>query len=135
MEQQQRNGQTGYSNPNYQNNRTQTSNYNDYRASQQEYINNMNAAYQQQVNDAINKAYHDAYIQDLRNRGYKIKYHRSWKDYLAAFITFLIVVLILIILWQIPSFRNYFINLYNTNTVVRILADFVINIFNSFSGK
>ena len=37
--------------------------------------------YQEQMEQARQKAYHDAYIQDLKNRGYRIKYKKSLKDY------------------------------------------------------
>ena len=35
--------------------------------------------FNRQINDAINKAYHDAYIQDLKNRGYTIEYKKVLK--------------------------------------------------------
>ena len=35
--------------------------------------------YNRQVNEAINKAYHDAYIQDLKSRGYKIRYKKMFR--------------------------------------------------------
>ena len=37
-----------------------------------------NLEYEQQVNQAKQQAYHDAYIQDLKNRGYKIRYKKSF---------------------------------------------------------
>ena len=83
--------------------------------------------YTEEMNNAIKKAYYDAYIQDLKNRGYRIKYKKSFKDYLkttlAIFITASILILIGFILWQIPFTRNYFINLYNSNRLI-------INVFN-----
>lgn len=35
-----------------------------------------NLKYQEELQRAREKAYHDAYIQDLKNRGYKIKYKK-----------------------------------------------------------
>lgn len=67
-----------------------------------------NLEYQQQIEQARQKAYHDAYIQDLKNRGYKIRYKKSFKDYVRSFISLLITVLILFLLWQIPFVKDLF---------------------------
>ena len=72
---------------------------------------------------AIEKAYHDAYIQDLKNRGYKIKYKKTFKQHLRNFITILIVILILLAIFQIPFVKNYFVNLYNENELIKWIVD------------
>jgi hypothetical protein len=74
---------------------------------------------QQDYQDAINKAYHDAYIQDLKNRGYKIRYKKTFKDYIRIFITFLVIIAIAFIAWQIPFIRNWFLNLYYDNEIIQ----------------
>ena len=68
---------------------------------------------------AIEKAYYDAYIQDLKNRGYKIKYKKTFKQHLRNFITILVVILILLAIFQIPFVKNYFVNLYNENEIIK----------------
>lgn len=83
----------------------------------------------EKINNAVNKAYYDAYIQDLKNRGYKIKYQKTFKDFLALIITILIIIFIAFILWHIPFTKNYLINFYNNNTIIKILVDFILNIF------
>lgn len=85
--------------------------------------------YEQKMQDAVNKAYHDAYIQDLKNRGYKIRYKKTFRDYLNSFIAILITLLIIIIVWQIPFVQNYFIGLYNENEIIKFLVDIVLSIF------
>lgn len=89
--------------------------------------------YAEEMNNAIKKAYYDAYIQDLKNRGYKIKYKKSFKDYLktalAIIITVSILILIGFILWQIPFTRNYFIELYNSNDGVRLFVNIFKRLF------
>ena len=110
-------------------------NYNPQNNVDQEYINRVNEEYQRQMNDAINKAYHDAYVQDLKNRGYRIRYKKTWKDYVSILITLVIIVVALAILWQIPAVRNYFVDLYNTNSIFRFIVDFFIRLFNTFSKK
>jgi len=95
--------------------------------------NKISEEYKKQLNNEIRKAsekaYYDAYINDLKNRGYKIKYKKTFRDYLNDFIAFIILVVIIIVIWQIPLVHNYFINLYNENSIIRILVDPILNIF------
>ena len=86
--------------------------------------------YQEQIEQARQKAYHDAYIQDLKNHGYRIKYKKSFKDYLKGIISIIIVIIILILLWHIPFIQNFFLNLYETNKSIHYAIDFFINLFN-----
>lgn len=89
-----------------------------------------NLKYQEELQRARKKAYHDAYIQDLKNRGYKIKYKKTFKDYLKGFITIFIVIIVLIALWHIPFIHNFFMNLYNENELLHYIVDLFLNIFN-----
>ena len=66
--------------------------------------------YKEEIKKARQKAYHDAYIQDLKNRGYKIKYKKTPKDYLTNLISLVFTVLILFVLWQIPFIKNIFMD-------------------------
>ena len=79
-----------------------------YNKVAQEYKNE----YAKKMNDAINKAYYDAYIQDLKNRGYHIIYKKSFKDYVRIFISFILTILVLFLIYQIPSVKKYFFDLY-----------------------
>ena len=69
--------------------------------------------FNRQINDAINKAYHDAYIQDLKNRGYTIEYKKSFKDHIKNFAILIITIFILYLILKLPFVKNYFINLRN----------------------
>ncbi len=89
-----------------------------------------NLQYEQQVNEARQQAYYDAYVQDLKNRGYKIRYKKSFSDYMKTFIAIALVLFILFLLWQIPFIKNYFIELYNTNPVFNVIGKILINLFN-----
>ena len=110
-------------------NNTHNSGYNSPQASHTiRYKRNLE--YERQIKQAIQQAYHDAYIQDLKNRGYKIKYKKSFSDYIKSLISIIIVFLILFILWHIPFIHNYFINLYNNNVILQIIGDFFSSIFN-----
>ncbi len=86
--------------------------------------------YQEQMEQARQKAYHDAYIQDLKNRGYRIKYKKSIKDYLKGIISIIIVIIILILLWHVPFIQNFFMNLYENNESIHYAVDFFTNLFN-----
>lgn len=100
---------------------------NNFNNNQQDIINEN--LYNQKINNAINKAYYDAYIQDLKNRGYKINYKKTWKDFLALLITIFIFIIIGFILWHIPFTKNYLINLYNENPILQFFVNIFLNIF------
>ena len=85
--------------------------------------------YEQELNQARQKAYHDAYVQDLKNRGYKIRYKKSFSDYVKGFVSIIAVIIVLFLLWQIPLVHNYFIDLYNENSAFRYLCDIFLNLF------
>ena len=85
--------------------------------------------YQQQLQQAREKAYYDAYIQDLKNRGYKIRYRKSFKDYVKGMITILVVICALFLLWQIPFVHNYFLTLYEKNETIHSVVNLFTNIF------
>ena len=86
--------------------------------------------YQEQMEQARQKAYHDAYIQDLKNRGYRIRYKKSLKDYIKGIISIIIVIFVLILLWHIPFIQNFFINLYENNQAIHYVVDIFSNLFN-----
>ena len=99
------------------NNHSQQPNYNEEYRKQLEYEN--------EILQAKEKAYHDAYIQDLKNRGYKIRYKKTPKDYLKNLIAFILTLLILFLLLQIPFINNFFKSLFSENPIIRAF----LNIF------
>ena len=120
-------------NYNYYNNQYDNQNSNQdfeemQRAKELEY-QKQQLAYQQQLEQARQKAYHDAYIQDLKNRGYRIKYKKSIKDYIKGIISIIIVIVILIILWHIPFIHNFFIDLYEKNEIINNAVNSIISLF------
>ena len=86
--------------------------------------------YQEQMEQARQKAYHDAYIQDLKNRGYKIRYKKTLKDYIKGIISIIVVIIVLILLWHVPFIQNFFINLYKNNQAIHYVVDIFSNLFN-----
>ena len=118
--------QTEFSVEDYNNLINENLNYNDINKNNLNNNKNINNNYseniRQKYNEAINKAYYDAYIQDLKNRGYKIKYKKTFKEYLKSLISVFITVIIFILIFQIPLIKNYFLN----NELIKI----IINCFN-----
>lgn len=110
--------------------------FSDFAQFQQDYNNIMNEVYNNAYNQAYNNAYNQAYINNLKNMGYDIQFERSFKEKVKLVISVIIGILIVIfigfILWQIPPIKHYFITLYNTNTLFKILVDLLFNVFNSF---
>ena len=68
-------------------------------------------------------------IQDLKNRGYRIKYKKSLKDYIRGIITIIIVLIILFGVCQIPFVQSFFINMYEENEILNNIVNFFINLF------
>ena len=93
----------------------------------QQTYNNMQ--YQEQVNRAVNQAYQDAYVQDMKNRGYKIKYKHTFKQYRILIISIAVVILIFILIWQIPFVKKFFVGIYEENIVIKSIVDIFINTF------
>lgn len=86
-------------------------------------------AYQEQLQQVREQAYYDAYIQDLRNRGYKIRYKKSLKDYIRGFVSIVVVFLVLFLICQIPFVKNFFLKLYEENDLVRLIVSLFGNAF------
>ena len=92
--------------------------------------NNNNINYINQIEQARKQAYYDAYIQDLKNKGYKIRYKKTWKDYLKNIIAFFLTILVLFLLFQVPFIKNFLVSIYEENLIVKSLVSPIINFFN-----
>lgn len=75
----------------------------------------------------VNSYYQNNYIKNSRNNIYK--YKPILKNLISLFITFLVIVLSIFILWHIPFIRNYFIQLYEKNEVFHFFINIILNIF------
>ncbi len=85
--------------------------------------------YQKQLEYARKKAYHDAYIQDLKSRGYKIRYKKTFSDYVRSGISIMLTVFVWFLIWQIPFVQNFFFKLYSDNPFLKIIVDAFFSIF------
>lgn len=77
----------------------------------------------QQINNAINQAYEDAYIQDMQNRGYKIKYKPTIKQWIKLIIAIILTIIAIALIIQIPFVKEFFIKLYNENKIIKLIVD------------
>lgn len=68
--------------------------------------------FEEELEKARQQAYQDAYIQDLKNRGYKIKYKKGFIDYLKGFVAIIITIYIVFILYNIPFIKNFLIHIF-----------------------
>lgn len=96
---------------------------------QQQYQQRYQQQYQEQINRAVNQAYQDAYVQDMKNRGYKIKYKPTFKQYKNLIIAIICVIGIFILLFQIPPIKRFFVNIYEENIIIKSIVDIFINTF------
>ncbi len=66
---------------------------------------------------------------ELRNRGYKIKYKKTFKEHVKNIFIILILILILFLVFQIPFVKNYFITIYSENELIKWIVDFFADVF------
>jgi len=68
--------------------------------------------------------------------GYQIKYEKPLKEKIKTFFVTILAIIVFIIicfiLWQIPFIKNYFVDLYNSNSIFKILVDIVAHILQGF---
>ncbi|MBP3256165.1 MAG: J domain-containing protein [Clostridia bacterium] len=80
--------------------------------------NNTSYDFEQKINNAVNKAYYDAYVQDLKARGFRIRQKKTWKDHLKFLIALGVALAFLIIFFNLPFVKEYIHNLFANNNVL-----------------
>lgn len=78
--------------------------------------------------------YKEAYVTELRNRGYNVKYPWTWKRVKNLLIGIIATILVIVVAWQIPMVREPLIDLYNENVIIKTLVDVVGSILNAIFG-
>lgn len=106
-------------------------NYNNNQQVDQGTILNMSRVLEQQIRAAQRQAYHDAYVQDIKNRGYKIKYKHDLKYYLKLLLVIAITIFVLFLIYQIPVVKNFFGDLYRENILFKAIVDVFKNTFDA----
>lgn len=92
-------------------------------------INNMGRVLNEQINRARQQAYQDAYVEDMKNRGYRVKYKHDFKYYLKLVGVILATALIMFLIYQIPFVKRFFQNLYEENVIFQAIVDVIVNTF------
>ena len=106
-----------------QNNSSNTNQNEEYERKRRE------AEYYKNLNNTMQQAYHDAYVQDLKNRGYKIKYKKTWKERIRDLIALGITILIFALILQIPAVQQFFVSIYEENPFIKMIVDAISNVF------
>ena len=107
--------QNNAQNPNYHSAQNNTQN-SDYKIQAEQYQRDLE--YEKQMNQARQQAYHDAYIQDLKNRGYKIRYKKTFKEYLKNLLALCIAILFLLFILNLPFVKSFFYDLAENNDLL-----------------
>ncbi len=93
---------------------------------------NMDEKTKKKLQNKMQERYLEAYDAYLRERGYKLKYKWSFKRIMQTVAAVIITILILVILFFIPPIHELCINLYETNSAVKIIVDLISAIFRAF---
>ena len=107
--------QNNAQNPNYHSAQNNTQN-SDYKIQAEQYQRDLE--YEKQMNQARQQAYYDAYIQDLKNRGYKIRYKKTFKEYLKNLLALCIAILFLLFILNLPFVKSFFYDLAENNDLL-----------------
>lgn len=94
-------------------------------------IGNMGKVFEEQINAARRQAYQDAYIRDMRNRGYRIRYKHDYKYYIKLIMCIIIMILIFFLTYQIPFVKNFFQDLYRENIIFQSIVDIFKDTFST----
>ncbi len=112
---------------NYQNNNVQSNNTQN-TSSQNVNSRAYDVANSKGYQDAINKAYHDSYINTLKSLGYKIHYKKTFKQKVKDFITVVLSIIVFIILfviaWQFDAVKEIFAPITNILKRIKYLIRF-----------
>lgn len=87
-----------------------------------------------QMQANLEKEYEEAYYSYLRSLGYKIKERWTWKKTKQLFMTLAILAVMVIVLWFIPPTHNMLVNFYESNPIIKVLVDIIINIVKAILG-
>ena len=92
-------------------------------------ISKMSKLMYNNIKQARAQAYNDAYLQDMKNRGYKIEYKHDLKYYLKFAGCIIGIILIFIVIYQIPIIKKLFNRLYEENIVIQTFVNIIKQFF------
>lgn len=109
---------------------TQTYNNENIKYTKQQ-IENEYRKKQQELQKEYEMQYQQAYEDYLRSLGYKIKYKWTWKRIKELLKTLAIILIIAVIAWVFPPTHKIIINFYESNEIIKMFIDIIIEIFRS----
>ena len=77
-------------------------NYNYSNVTEEEF----NRLLHEKINEARQKAYHDAYVDDMKRRGYHVVYHETPKQKLKKIAFVVVYILVVAIILRLPPVKN-----------------------------
>ena len=106
-------------------------------SNQNQQLNNerkIDKQFEKDYQDAVNQAYHDAYVKQLKDMGYRIKYKKTPKEIIKTIIVIAVTILIIFLILQLPPVKSFFKDLYDSNSIFKSIVDFFTNLFNKPKG-
>lgn len=103
----------------------------DYEEEKQKYAKRLQQEelkQRQKMQENLNQEYENAYENYLRSLGYKVKHKWTKENFRDFFIVIGIMVIIFIILWLIPPTRQWMIDFYNSNPILKVIVDVIISV-------
>lgn len=125
-----------YNNYTYDNNTSQQHNMQDeynkmndmQRRRQEEKLRRQEQQMRKQMEKNLQEEYENAYYQYLRDLGYRIKERWTWKKTKDLILALIIIAIIITILWFIPATNKLMVDFYESNQIVKVIVDVIINI-------
>lgn len=106
-------------------------------SNQNQQLNNerkIDKQFEKDYRDAVNQAYQDAYVKQLKDMGYRIKYKKTPKEIIKTIIVIAVTILIIFLILQLPPVKSFFKDLYDSNSIFKSIVDFFTNLFNKPKG-
>ena len=119
---------TTYNNINNQSVHNPDFNYDIDRIKYEQKLRKEEEEQRRKMQDNLNKEYANAYNNYLRSLGYKVKENWTKEKTKDLLLVIAIFVVFIFLLWLFPPTRNWLINFYESNPIIRAFVNIVISI-------
>lgn len=125
-----------YSNQNVQTKENNNGfNYEKDRMEYEQRLRQEEAEQRMKMQENLNREYANAYNDYLRSLGYKVKESWTKEKTRDLLIVIAIIIAIIFLMWLFPPTRNWLINFYESNPIIKTLINIIISIITGiFSG-
>ena len=90
-----------------------------------------NKELQYEFTQPVRPTYNETYVQNSKNREYKMIFKHDLKYYAKLLYIFAIIICICFLIYQIPFVKNFFENLYKENIIFQSIIDIFKNTFSA----